>query len=126
MADNFSHPTLDKIGSLREKLGDNPAYESDVQQVNDWEKEVRDLVARETLAEDPKMRDILAEYRENLNRIDGRLLTEDSTKLPDGQRDRLLDEKKFYEGFLARFDVKQIRAEIEAVDKEVQENIKSI
>lgn len=126
MAGEYTHPTLSALGTLREKLGDNPAYQSDIEQVTEWEKQVKDLVAREELAGSEKMKEIVAEYKSQVEAICGRLLTEDSTKLPEAQRDRLLDEKKLYEGFIVRFQLKEIRAAIETVDKEVHANIEGI
>lgn len=123
---DYSHPTLDKVSNLRKLLGENPAYDADVEQISKWEEQVRELVAREEALENASVQKMLKELSDDVIRMDGDLRTKDSNALSAADRDRLLDKKALYEAFVARFSIKEIRAEIEGVDKEVQENIESL
>lgn len=118
----YTHPTLDKIATLVKRFED-PAYASDVEQIRAWESTIKDLVAREELAQNPALEGVVEGYRKEVIDLEERIRTEDSTKLPDTQRDRLLDKVALYKGFLGRFDLKTIREEIAGIDNEVDENL---
>lgn len=124
--EEYTHPTLDKIAELKDLLGDNAAYSSDLEQVDAWKKEIADLVSRETLAENDALQNILKEYEKEIENIDDALRTKDSQSLPSDQRDRLIDKKILYESFIKRFNLTDIRSQIETVDKAVSENITSL
>ena len=126
MAEEFTHPTLDKISNLRGMFKDNPAYTDDVERIGAWEAQVKDLIAREELAENTKIQETVRDYRGQIASICSSLITQDSTVLPDTQRDRLLDKKVLYESFIDRFDLKVIREELATVDKDVQAELDSI
>lgn len=124
--EEFTHPTLDKILSLKAQLTTNAAYEEDVQKVTSWEADIRDLVARETMATSEIIKTMVVRYQEEMTSFLGQLQTHDSTQLPDSQRDRLLDRIKLYRSFIEQFDLKTIRVRIESVDKTVQEELDSL
>lgn len=120
--EEYTHPTLDKIASLRKRM-ENAAYADDLDKIGSWASAVKDLVAREDLAGNPVLDSTLEDLRKEAQDFEHRLRTEDSTKLPDAQRDRLLDKIALYNGFIGRFDIKTIREELESIDKMVDEEL---
>lgn len=115
----YSHPTLDKFASLRAQF-DDPAFADDVVRIKEWEKETRDLIAREELADNEKIKDICAGYKRDIETMNESLRTEDSTQLPDPKRDRLIDKRNFYETFVKLFDPIAIAAALTDLDKNAQ------
>lgn len=119
---NIGHPTLEKLKELKDKFA-NPAYKEDIFQIEAWETEVKDLLVRDELADKPSIKLILKRFYDEIDEVNALLLNSDSKLLSDIQRDRVLDKKKFYKEFLSLFDSTMIAKSIEAVDKEVDEEL---
>lgn len=123
--EEYTHPLLDKVSSLRVKFS-NPAYDGDVAQIDAWEKDIKDLVARETLAEDPGIQEMVKGYKAEIESFESDLKTKDSTTLNDAQRDRMIDKITLYRSFADRFNLAQIRAGLADVDKALSDNLEGV
>lgn len=125
MDNNTSHPTLDKIKQLKEKFT-NPAYNDDVVQIDAWESNLKDLLVRDDLAGKPSIMQILKRFSDEVADMNSLLLHADSKLLSDGERDRVLDKRKLYQDFLGLFNPEELSKAIQAVDKDIDEELQAI
>lgn len=113
------HPTLESIKQLKAKFTD-PAYKEDVIQIDAWETEIKELLIRDKLSDNPSMMGILKKFTDDVKDMNILLMNADSATLSSPERDRVLDKKKLYQDFLDLFNPNALRKAIEAVDSEVQ------
>lgn len=118
----YTHPTLDKIASLKRKFKD-PAYPDDLTRISSWESEVKNLVARESLAQDPALSDTIDGYQKDVAEWEEQIRTQDSETLPDKKRDRLLDKVAMYKDFIRQFALKDVREALASIDKMVDDEL---
>lgn len=116
---NYTHPTLEKISSLRAKFTD-PAYDDDLTKINALETDLIAILAREAVVDSVAMQALLKEFKADADKLEEEVRTSDSETLPDTKRDRALDKIRLYRRFTERFDLKKINQEILNVDNEVQ------
>lgn len=119
------HPTLENLKELKAKFAD-PAWKEDIDVINSWEKEVKELIIREKLCENKALREIVKKFADDVTDMNTLLMNADSGTLSDEQRDRVLDRKKLYKDFIALFDPEEVRKSLEGVDKEVKANLKHV
>lgn len=116
---------LDKILQLRDKLlgESNPNRHQNERDILSWEKKAKKSLLILSLKDHKGFQYVLDNLAVDIKNITDQLQNLDSTKLPDTQRDRLLDKKKMYTDFINIF----INAEkdLESLDKKVEENLNS-
>lgn len=117
-----NNTTIEKIDLLISKFQD-PAYPEDLDKIKSLKETMQDLLAREALCQNETLKTIIKKYAIDVETSNKKLLIEDSTLLPDAQRDRLLDKKNLYLNFISTFDLLEIQKSIQGVDKEVDEEI---
>lgn len=116
------HPLLEKIQSLRDRFKD-PAFAEDVKQITEYENQARELISREELVSHPILQVLIQKLSTDIIKMDEALVSYDSEKLSDKQRDRLLDKKALYKEFLTFFDITSLREEIASVDNLIEKEI---
>ena len=114
---------LKKIDVLIDKFSD-PAYPDDILEIKEWHKAVQTAMLKKDLRKHEGVQMLVEKLREDVIEIGVVLGAADSTKLPDRQRDRLLDRKELYLWFLGFFS--RVEEELAIIDKAVDEETKNL
>ena len=111
---------LKKVGHFR-KIYAGSSDPSNHEQIAEWESDVKQAILLDNLQAHDGIKLILKRLLTDIKHIDAKLLTFDSTQLPDKERDRLLDKKELYQSFTLLFvDSEKKLVEI---DKEMDEKL---
>lgn len=114
-----SQELLQRIDELKKKFAD-PAYPEDVETIKSWREKLIRAMLMDDLSKHEGIKMILKKYKEEIDEINELLLSADSTKLNDKERDRLLDKRYMYEDFVGLLE--SPKKEMEMIEKEVTEN----
>lgn len=116
---------LTRIQQLKARFTD-PAFKQDAEQIQQWERDLKNLIAREKLLENESLIIIIKKLAQEISDMKELLNTADSNQLPDKDRDRVLDRKNLYLQFIALFDAKEVAKQIRDIDEEVAANLESL
>ncbi|MES2224987.1 MAG: hypothetical protein V4478_03295 [Patescibacteria group bacterium] len=94
-------PLLEKITQLKAKLFG--ADQDHMDTVLEWERQAKEALINDDLAGHEGIQRIIAKITEDIADIDSILHTGYSKDVSDGDRDRMLDMKNFYQWFLTFF-----------------------
>ena|ERR1044072_873206 len=114
--------TLKNIDQLKEKFAQAGVREYD-DTFRQWETEYKRAFIQADLANHDAIKMLIEKVTTDIEQMDYLLKTADSTKLPDKERDRVIDRKKIYQDFLSFFDVATRTKE--TIEGEVEQNIKA-
>lgn len=112
---------LDKILKLKQRFLDRRGNPDDVPIINSWLVEAEKLLLTKSLAEHDGVKYVIETFVREVEGINKMLLADDSSKLPDYDRDRLLDRRDLANLYLNLFlNLDDKIAKMEAnVDKEL-------
>ncbi|MDP1570807.1 MAG: hypothetical protein Q8L86_12485 [Vicinamibacterales bacterium] len=109
-----THRIEEKVEALKKKYA-NPATPDTFQEIADIEKSLHEAILRNHLASHEGFKPFLKWVLAEIKNIDSSLVSSDSKRLPDHERDRILDAKKLYESFVGFFgDTATILRSLEA------------
>lgn len=114
------NPLLDKIKDLKEKLFGADAGDHAI--VDEWNKAAKQALITANLQKHEAIQMIIEKVEGDIAEIDDVLTTAASVDLPDSDRDRMLDVKKFYQWFLDLFTTAQ--STISEIDDAVENQLK--
>ena len=110
--------TIQNIDNLIAKFTD-PAYPEDVDNLRGWRSQVERAIEKDSLKKKTSIKLITDKLKEDLVEMNLLLLNQKSEKLPDNQRDLLLDKKAYAIWFLGLFG--NTDEEMKDIDKKVKE-----
>lgn len=112
---------IDRINNLAQKFG-STSYFNEQAIFKQWNNEATRALLINDLAKHDGMAGLIKGLAKEVEEIDELLVNADSKRLPDAQRDRLIDMKRMYQHFLAYFtDAEKTEARL---TKEVEANEK--
>lgn len=111
---------MNNIEQLKKKYAD-PAFESDKQQILDWDRDLKKAKMKAKLKDNDAMQIILKDLRDKIKEMEILLKETDSTELPDKERDRVIDRKKLYFWFLNIFETSE--ATVKSIEESINENL---
>lgn len=110
---------LAQLDQLKKKFAG--AHPEDTAAIDQWEKDLhRDLITKD-LADHESMQRLLAGLERDIADMDTLLLNADSARLPDAQRDRVLDRKSLYAHFTGFFHI--AKQNLDATVKKIADNL---
>jgi hypothetical protein len=112
-------PIIEKIAELKSKL--YGADSGDLSIVDEWNKQVKTALITDNLQQHEGVKMIIDKVNEDIAEINDVLQTAKSSELPDVDRDRMLDIKKFYQWFLDLFTT--ARSQIDEISKSVDNEL---
>ena len=108
---------LDKILELRNKFKDH----SDQKRIESWESKAKKDLLILSLKDHSGFKFIFDNLARDIHNMNEQLNKLDSVKLPDCDRDRMIDKRDLYKKFLDIFI--DAEKELRNVEKQVEENI---
>lgn len=89
--------------------------------IGEWEEQAKTALLKDNLLEHDGVKMIVSHITQEVADINEVLISTSSKDLPDTDRDRLLDIKKFYSWFLTFFS--EAKEDIKRIEKNVDNNL---
>lgn len=116
---------LDKILELKSYFGGNKHTDpQDISVIDSWMSKAKELFLKKSLLDHDGIKYVLEIFEGEVKSIDDRLLNEDSTKMPDKERDRLLDRRALAQKYLDLFLT--LESDLETLEGQVDNELEHI
>lgn len=90
--------------------------------MDQWEREVSDLLLVSSVAESEAVKKLVVELKHIVDEIDDVLVRADSKTLPEYERDILLERKRIHNRVISYFDTSRLSE----IEKEVDSNLHNL